>query len=142
MHGIVDKSTIKKYVTVFIAIHRKILNPIYSYSVKCFISKTQGAIVWFQFVRDKKSKFDIQYVDTTIAQILATIPQHAFEFGENVNVRFEGTNIIRENDKLLIIKGSNGKEAWSATQAILDAKKEVKDITRALEIAETKGLIG
>ncbi len=135
---IVDEATMKKYAYTFIRIHRRILNPVFSYSIRCFVSMAQGAMVWFQFIQNKKPKFSFQYIDGPISQILSAIPQQAFKFSPSTSVLFEGTNIVRENNKLLIIKGSNRKDAWSIRQAELDAMKEVDDIIRAMEVASTK----
>jgi hypothetical protein len=125
------EKVVKEYVDTFIKFHRPILRPEYNYEVKAFVSKQQGSLVWFQFVTCDGG-FSFSFLDEPISDKLAEIPQRGFAISKGSGVVFRGTNIVREEDKLIIIKGSNGPEAWSKDEARRDAQNEVNSILSQL----------
>lgn len=125
------EEVLKNYVNTFIKFHRPILRPEYEYEVKAFVSKQQGSLVWFQFVTHP-GVFSFFLLDEPISDKLAEIPQRGFAIAKGAKVVFGGTNIVREGDKLIIIKGSNGPEAWSKDEARRDAQNEVNSILSEL----------
>lgn len=141
---LVDKKTIQRYIDTFTIIHRRILNPALTYNIRCYVSKVQGSLVWFEFISKKPQRgqaitdhprfaANIKYVDYPISDVLNKIPQRGILISSGSNIIFKGTNIIRENNKLVIIKGDNDNKAWSTEEAMKDAQKEVNDIIKALK---------
>lgn len=115
-----------KYCEEFISKHRTILRPDLNYNIQAIVSRKEGSLIFFEFKTGPR-RFRYKQIDKPIAMALMQLPQRAFG-GDLSGVKFGGTNIVREGNKLIIIKGDNSKEAWSKKEAIKDALKEIKDI--------------
>ena len=57
--------------------------------------------------------------EASLGVILSKVPQHAF--GGNLSgVKFKGTNVVLEGDRLLLIKGDDDPADWSDDAAARD----------------------
>jgi hypothetical protein len=128
--NIATRNDFKEYCETFISKHRMILRSDLNYYVDAVVSTKEGSLIFFEF-KDGKGDFKYQQIDAPISLALMRLPQHAFG-GDLSNVRFGGTNVIREGNKLIIIKGDNSPNAWSQDEAFKDALKEVRDIVDIL----------
>ena len=126
MSELASKEDFMKYCEEFISKHRMILRPDLNYDLTAIVSKKEGSLVFFEFKAGPR-RFRYKQIDEPIAMALMDLPQRAF--GGNLSgVKFGGTNIVREGNKLIIIKGDNSKKAWSKEEAVKDALREIKDI--------------
>ena len=91
-----------------------------------------GALVFFRFKKGS-ARFRYEIIDEPIGVALSKLPQKGFG-GDLSNVIFRGKNVVREGNKLIIIKGDNSKWAWSRAKAREDAIEEIEDIRRYFAI--------
>lgn len=138
MNKIAEEYHFKKYYEEFVKRHRVILKPSYNYKVKAYVSEKQGSLIFLEFVKGPCS-FTYKRIKESIGTILEKIPQHAYT-GNLSNTIFSGKNIIREENKLIIIKGDNSPSAWSKEEAKKDAEQEIKDIIKMINSSSKKGV--
>jgi len=98
-----------------------------NFDVVAIVSKEEGALVFFEFKKQKHSTLKYTVIDKTIATAVQELPQRGFG-GDLSGVRFAGKNVIAERNKLTIIKGDNSRVSWSPEEAVKDAIEEVNRI--------------
>jgi hypothetical protein len=108
------------------SIYRTVLQDGVTFDCRGHVSTLHGSLVFFTFIRGK-SKFKFTRTNRPIEKVLEGLPQRAFS-GNLSGVIFEGKNVVREGNKLIIVKGDNSSAAWSRAQAIRDAREEVASI--------------
>lgn len=108
------------------SIYRTVLKEGVTFDCKSHVSTVHGSLVFFTFIRGK-TRFKFTITNKPIGKVLEGLPQRGF--GGNLSgVIFEGKNVVREGNKLIIVKGDNSSAAWSRAQAIRDAKEELASI--------------
>jgi len=123
---LVTQEDFRSYFENFTSKHRIILRPDINYFADAIVSTKDGSLIFIEF-KEGKGFFKYEKTDEPIANVLMRLPQKAFG-GNLSNVKFGGVNIIRERNKLIIIKGDNSPKAWSEQEALNDALKEIKSI--------------
>lgn len=114
------------YCKTFMAVYKKALKTNVGYRAEAIVSAKHGSLIYFKF-RIGPSIFLFKRTMNPIGKALENIQQSAFG-GDLATVRFGGKNVIREGNKLIIIKGDNSSEAWSRIQAIRDAREEIESV--------------
>lgn len=83
-----------------------------------------GAVFEFLFNKDGDSEEIIEKVRPTVGQVLSEIPQKMV--GGNIEgVKFGGTNLYLEGNRILVIKGEDDPSSWSGNAVIDDVKRVV-----------------
>ena len=82
----------------------------------------EGAVFEFLLNKDKNSTEIVENKRPTVARVLSAIPQKIVE-GNIENVKFEGTNIYLEGNRILIIKGGDNPLSWSGNAVIDDVNR-------------------
>jgi hypothetical protein len=118
---------LRRYCYVFISIYQKVLRPGVKFDAWAIVSREQGALVFFEFRTGATGKIKFETTDRPIGKALEKLPQRAFR-GNLSSVKFLGKNVVAERNKLIIVKGDNSKEAWSAGEARKDAIEEVGNV--------------
>lgn len=126
MSKLASPEDFRKYCEEFISRHKMILRPDLDYDILAIVSKKEGSLIFFEF-KDGPRRFRYKQTNEPIAMALMRLPQRAFG-GDLSGVKFGGTNIVRERNRLIIIKEDNSRRAWSKEEAVKDAFKEIKDI--------------
>lgn len=121
----------RNYFREFRKIHRAILKLKFGYKVKAFVSRKQGSMIFFSFEEGGDKFVSCEIVDEKIGAVLHKVPQKAFR-GNLEGISFGGTNIIREANRLIFIKGDNTKNAWTTEIAIKDAWQEINTLKAQL----------
>jgi hypothetical protein len=116
----------KSYFDNFTSKHRIILRPDINYFADAIVSTKDGSLIFIEFKKGK-GFFKYEQTDEPIGNVLMRLPQKAFG-GNLSNVKFGGVNVVREGNKLIIIKGDNSPKAWSEQEALNDALMEIKSI--------------
>ena len=127
---VVTQEDFKSYFKDFISKHRIILRPGVNYFADAIVSTKDGSLIFIEF-KEGKGSFKYEKTDETIGNVLMRLPQKAFG-GNLSNVKFGGVNIVREGNKLIIIKGDNSPNVWSKSEAYKDAFREIRDIRNML----------
>jgi hypothetical protein len=133
---IATQEDLKCYFENFTSKHRIILRPDINYFADAIVSTKDGSLIFIEF-KEGKGVFKYELTDEPIGNVIMRLPQRAFG-GNLSNVKFGGVNIIREGNKLIIIKGDNSPKAWSEEEALNDALKEIKSIRNLLAHGRTK----
>jgi len=130
MSELASEEDFKEYCEKFISKHRMILRPDLNYDMVAIVSEKEGSLIFFDF-KEGPRRLRYEQIEEPIAMALMRLPQRAF--GGNLSgVKFSGTNVVREENRLIIIKGANSRKAWSKEEAVKDALREIKDIRNML----------
>ncbi|BCR30364.1 hypothetical protein KAM448_43270 [Aeromonas caviae] len=121
------KEKINKYATQLISELNPRLGSDIQVNIVIYTPKSNGGVVEVKLDRTnkkeiKKIKFDQSY--SNVNNILNKIPQK-FISGDLGNIKFSGTNISLEDNRILVIKGDD--EHWSES----DAKKDINSVFHA-----------
>lgn len=114
------KEDIQHYINNFRRALSVYLKPDFNLRAFVYPSK-EGAIVEFEFRKDQPTKDEFKKEEDTITDQLSKIQQHSFG-GNLKGMKFTGTNIVLEANKILVIKDNNLKE-WTSTKAEEDVHK-------------------
>ena len=121
------ESDFKQYLVGFKSVFERVLRPGVNFDVVAIVSHKEGALIFIEFKRQKRMRFQYKLIDEPIAKALQSLPQRAFG-GDLSGVKFSGKNMIAERNKLIIIKGDNSKTSWSQDEALKDAVEGVNRI--------------
>jgi len=123
-----DKAVIQTYINNFRRRITSLLKPDIGLACNVFSTEKGGAILEFKIAPGIKNE-DI-YINTSasVQSALINIEQHAF--GGNLNgFTFNGTNVVMEQDRIIIIKDDTLKE-WSDSAAEYDIQRIIPDSNR------------
>ena len=115
---------LKIYAELFKEKFSPFLAPGVSIKTTIYPVESEGAV--FEFFLNK-SRDETEVVDATrptIGKILSEIPQRIVG-GDIEAVWFRGTNLSLEGNRILIIKGEDDPNSWSADAVSEDVKKVV-----------------
>jgi hypothetical protein len=120
----IKESKLKKYVELFT---RKIATYLsQDISIKTVIHpvESEGAIFEFFLGLNNEETVKFAPVQKTVGHALLSIPQNMIS-GTPENIKFGGTNLYLENNRVVVIKGDDANEEWSGTAI-------EKDVTRVV----------
>lgn len=120
-----QKSTrLKKYVELFKRNINQFLAPGVHIKTTIYPVQGEGAVFEFLFNRVKDSSESIDKVRPSIGTVLSDIPQRMVS-GNIEGVKFGGTNLYLEGDRILVIKGEDDPVNWSGSAVIEDVQRVV-----------------
>lgn len=126
-----DKKVIQAYVNDFRRHMSKFLKKSVGLACKAYPSSGDGGVIEFKIGPNLSSDDEITEVQQSINDVLKAIPQKIV--GGNIDrVKFGGTNISMEPDRILIIKGEDDIDLWSDTGALNDVNKIIANVTKNL----------
>jgi len=115
---------LKKYVELFKRNISQFVPQGIDISSKIYPVEGDGAVFEFLFNKDGDSEEIIEKVRPTVGRVLSEIPQRMV--GGNIEgVKFGGTNLYLEGNRILIIKGEDDPSSWSGNAVIDDVKRVV-----------------
>lgn len=115
---------LKKYAELFKRRLQPYLAPGITVRTVIFPVEEEGAV--FEFLLNKDGDVT-ERVDTTsksVGAVLGRIPQR-FIGGQIEGVRFGGTNIAMEENRVLVIKGEDSQDQWTGNAVINDVQRVV-----------------
>jgi len=115
---------LKKYVELFKRNILSFLAPGVSVKTIIYPVEGEGAVFEFLFNKDGDESENISKIRKSIGSVLADIPQRIVE-GNTEAVKFGGTNLYLEGNRILIIKGEDNNEQWSGNAVIEDVRRVV-----------------
>ena len=120
-----QKSTrLKKYVELFKRNINQFLAPGVDIKTTIYPVVAEGAVFEFVFNREQNSTESSDKVRPTIGSVLSAIPQRMV--GGNIEgIKFGGTNLYLEGDRILVIKGDDDQASWSGSAVIEDVQRVV-----------------
>lgn len=115
---------LKKYAELFESRLKQYLANGISVHTKIYPSTGEGAVYEFILDGNDKGKLIMMPPLQSVGDILSIIPQKMIG-GDMRNVKFKGTNLSLENNRILVIKGEDDREQWSGSAAIADVDRVV-----------------
>lgn len=117
-----DKKTIQSYINNFRRHLAPYLKPGVGLACKVFPAKSEGAILEFYIGPEVENEDTYMSIEETVNTALKKIEQRMF--GGNLDgIKFGGTNISMEPNRIILIKGENTKSEWNDQGAKNDAKR-------------------
>jgi len=117
-----DKKTIQEYVNNFRRHLAPRLKAGFGLSCKIFPSEAGGAVLEFTIGPSISNKDVFDEPRKTVNSILEVVPQRMF--GSNVGaIKFGGTNISIEQNRIVLIKGEDDSDLWDDQGAKNDVER-------------------
>ncbi len=117
-----NNQTIQQYINNFrrhLAPHMK---PGVGLACTVFPATSEGAILEFKIGPEIVNTDEFRPESKTVNEALANIPQRAF--GGNLSgFRFAGTNVVMEDNRIVLIKGEDDPNQWNDSAAGADVKR-------------------
>lgn len=115
---------LKKYSELFKRNIERFLSPGISIKTVIYPVREDGAVFEFLLNRDGISDERFERPRDSVSKVLSEIPQQMID-GNLDNVRFSGTNLYLEGNRILVIKGEDAPSSWSGHAVIEDVKRVV-----------------
>jgi len=117
-------SRLKKYVELFKRNINQFVSPDVKIKTTIYPVEAEGAVFEFLFNKNNDSSEVVDKTRPTIGRVLSEIPQRMV--GGNIEgVKFGGTNLYLEGNRIIIIKGEDDAINWSGNAVIEDVKRVV-----------------
>lgn len=119
-----NQKQLKKYASSFVSSIKPSVRHGYNISANIHPTNGNGATIEFEINDAKRSKVSFVPTVESVNKTLATIGQNMI--GGNIDgVRFAGTNVYMDGNRIVIIKGDNEHSSWDNSAAIADVKKVI-----------------
>ena len=113
-----------KYTKLFRKNIQKYLEPEMKIITNIYPIKEKGAIFEFMFNKDS-DKETIKGIEETLLKSFLKIKQ---EFIDEKNITFKGTNLLLEDNRIIIIKSTDEPILWNGETIKDDVKRIIKEI--------------
>jgi len=124
-----DKKMIQSYINNFRRHLATYLKPGIGISCRVFPAKSEGAILEFSLGPDAKNEDQYMPIEETVNTVLKKIEQRMV--GGNIDaIKFAGTNISMEPNRIVLIKGEDTPSEWGDKGAINDVKRIVTPLPK------------
>jgi hypothetical protein len=118
-----DRQKVQRYINNFRREITRFLRPGLGISCTVYPADAGGAILEFRMGTDIANADTYKPESATLTRALAEIRQHAF--GGNLDgFIFRGTNVILENDRIILIKDDSDSE-WTDAAAAKDVQEVI-----------------
>ena len=117
-----DQETIQEYVNNFRRHLSPNLKPGIGLSCKIFPAEEEGAILEFTFGPNIGNEDLFKEAKNNVNSILKMVPQRMIE-GNIDGIKFGGTNISMEPNRIVLIKGEDNPDLWNDQAAKNDVEK-------------------
>ncbi len=119
-----NQKKLKNYTNLFIDVLSPYLKKGFQLSATIHPAIGEGAIIEFEINEGKRSNITFNSARQTINEVLENIDQRLI--GGNIQgLRFGGTNLYMEGQRIIIIKGEDDQEQWSNKAVIDDVNRVV-----------------
>ena len=126
-----NQKLLKKYAKNFTEAISKNIKYGYVLEAKIHPVDSSGAIIEFDIVNGKKSKTLFEKPAATVGKSLQSIQQN-FIGGNLDGVTFSGTNVMMDNNRIIIVKGENDNSVWNLKAAREDALRVISPKDRSV----------
>jgi hypothetical protein len=125
MRDVIDRHTLQQYVNNFRRHFAPHLRPSIGLACEVFPVWGPGALLEFSMGPEIANEDHFRDPMPSINLALTHIRQRAFG-GNLAGFRFEGTNIVAEDNRVILLKGSDSLHEWSDKAAFEDVTKIVQ----------------
>ncbi|MDP8258934.1 MAG: hypothetical protein P9L90_05890 [Candidatus Aadella gelida] len=124
-----DLEKIQSYINNFRRHIAPYLKPGIGLSCKVYPVTSAGAILEFTIGPSKNNNDNFESLSETVNDVLERVPQRIVS-GNVGTVKFAGTNISMEPNRILVIKGEDKELLWNDQEAQNDVQKIVRAQSR------------
>lgn len=117
-----DPKIIQKYINNFRRHLAPYLRPSIGLACKVFPAVESGAILEFSIDSGIANTDEFRPFSRTVNEALSSISQRAFG-GNLAGFRFGGTNVVMEDNRIILIKGEDDPNQWNDQAALTDVKR-------------------
>lgn len=121
-----DREKIQRYINDFRRHLSRLVREGMGVSCRAFPTEGPGALLEFTISPGIPSGDQIMETKETVNKALLAVPQRAFG-GDLTGLVFSGTNLIAEDNRIILVKGEDSDESWNDA----DAKANVDRIIEA-----------
>jgi hypothetical protein len=119
-----NQKQLKKYANSFVSSIKPSIKRGYTISANIHPTNGDGATIEFEINDSRKSKVSFVPTVESVNKTLSTIEQKMI--GGNIEgVRFAGTNVYMDGNRIVIIKGDNEHSSWDNSAAREDVQKVI-----------------
>jgi len=119
-----NQKQLKKYANSFIDSIKPNIKSGYQLAVNIHPANASGATIEFEIIEDRKSKITVVPAVASVNKTLGSIEQRMI--GGNLDgVRFSGTNVYMEGNRIVIVKGEDDHSSWNKRAAEKDVKRVI-----------------
>ncbi len=117
-----NKQTIQEYINNFRRRLAPYMRPGIGLACTVFPANSQGAILEFKIGPGISNTDEFRPESETVNEALTGIEQRAF--GGNLSgFKFGGTNVIMEDNRIILVKGEDDPSQWNDSAADADVKR-------------------
>ncbi len=117
-----NKQTIQEYINNFRRRLAPYMRPGIGLACTVFPANSQGAILEFKIGPGISNTDEFRPESETVNEALTGIEQRAF--GGNLSgFKFGGTNVIMEDNRIILVKGEDDPSQWNDSAADTDVKR-------------------
>lgn len=120
----IKTTRLKKYSELFKRNIAKFLTPGVSIKTVIYPVEMGGAVFEFFLNRDGVVEEKLEPPRKSVGLVLSQIPQRMIQ-GNLEGVRFGGTNLYLEGNRILVVKGEDSASSWSGNAVIEDVERVV-----------------
>jgi hypothetical protein len=115
---------LKKYAELFRRNIRRFLAPGVEVRTTIYPVEQEGAVFEFLLNKVGDSTETVGSARPSVGAVLSAIPQNLI-VGQIEGVRFGGTNLTLEGNRILVIKGEDSAEHWTGNAVLSDVQRVV-----------------
>ncbi len=117
-----NKQTIQEYINNFRRRLAPYLRPGIALACTVLPANSQGAILEFKIGPGISNTDEFRLESETVNEALTGIKQRAFG-GKLSGFKFGGTNVIMEDNRIILVKGEDDPSQWSDSAADAEVKR-------------------
>jgi hypothetical protein len=115
--------TIQSYVNNFRRHLSPVLRPDIGATITAYPARDPGAVLVVMFAKDAPSRDTIEPPFPSVGEILKVVPQRMIDATNFSGIRFGGTNISMEPNRVVLIKGEDDNNEWDDRAAARDVQR-------------------
>ena len=117
-----DKKRLGNYVSAFANNLSHRLAPNIEIYTIVHPAESEGAVIELRLEKGAGGKVHYESPTSTVNDALSVVPQNLVT-GDLSDVRFRGTNISMQGNRIVLIKGDDTDEQWSDASAVADINR-------------------
>jgi len=100
-----------------------VLRPGLGAKLRAFPARGDGAVLEVVFTKQEPSQDIVEPPLASIAEVLSVVPQRMIDAPDFSGIRFGGTNISMEPNRIVLIKGDDSDNEWNDHAAARDVHR-------------------
>jgi hypothetical protein len=107
-----------------------LLRPGLGTTLRAFPTRRSGGVVEVLFTTGQPSHDIVEEPRETLGEVLKVVPQRLIDTPDFSGIRFGGTNISMEPNRIVLIKGEDSDLEWNDAAAARDVQRIASPVNR------------